>query len=126
MGWIRSRVRDESGFALVLALAVIVALGTAVASTAYFTTSNFHDSTRSRAPQWALALAEAGLNMAYSTLELASKPSMASAVSSTAVRDVQLAGGFATYYGTWDATSQVWSLTGVGKAFDPSHPGSFI
>jgi hypothetical protein len=51
---------------------------------------------------------------------------MASAVSSTAVADVPMAGGFATYYGTYDSTSQIWSLTGVGKAYDTTHPGSFV
>lgn len=117
---------DESGFALVLALMVVVALGTAVTSVAYYSTSNFHDSTRSRSDQSALALAEAGLNLAYSTLEHASNPSMATALPSAAVPDIAMSGGFTTYYGSYDAAAQVWTLTGVGKAYDTNHPGSFV
>jgi Tfp pilus assembly protein PilX len=125
-GRIKARVRDESGFALVLALAIVVALGTAVASTTYFTTSNFHDSARSRAQQTALSLAEAGLNLAYSTLTAAADPTAATAVSSSPVPDVPMPGGFATYYGTYDSSSGVWTLTGVGKAYDTGHPGQFV
>lgn len=123
---IESKVREESGFALVLALVVVVALGTAVTATAYYATSNFHDSKRSSADQTALALAEAGLSLAYSTLEQASNPGMASAVSSSPVPDVQLTGGFATYFGTYNTTTQVWTLTGVGKAIDTNRPGQLV
>jgi Tfp pilus assembly protein PilX len=123
---VKERVRDESGFALVMALAIVVALGTAVTSMTYYTTSNFHSATRSRADQTALALAEAGLNLAYSTLENASNPGMASAVSSAPVPDVAMSGGFATYDGAYDATTQVWTLTGIGKAYDPNRPGQFV
>src|SRR4051794_9821347 len=72
--WIKSRLQDESGFALVLALAIMVALGTAVTSITFFSTANFHSSTRQRSTQSALALAEAGLNLAYSTLAQAPDP----------------------------------------------------
>jgi hypothetical protein len=122
----KSRFRDESGFALVLALAVMVALGTAVTSVAYYASSNFHSSIRSSSSQSALALAEAGLNMAFSTLEHAPDPTAPSAISATPVADVALAGGYATYYGSYDFTAQVWTLTGIGKAPDTSRPGSFI
>jgi Tfp pilus assembly protein PilX len=125
-GSITSRVTDESGFALVLALAVVVALGAATTSVAYYATSNFHDSKHDQGAQSALSLAEAGLNLAYSTLENATNPGMASAVSPTPVPDVQLAGGFTTYYGTFDATNKIWSLTGIGKAIDPNRPGQLI
>lgn len=122
----KPRARDESGFALVLALAIIVALSSSVASVAYFTTTNFHDSTRSASDQSAVALAEAALNMAFSTLSHAPDPSSATAVSATPVPDVSLPGGFATYYGVYDSGTQVWTLTGVGKAIDTNHPGQVI
>lgn len=125
-GSVTNRMKEESGFALVLALVVIVALSTSVASVAYFTTTNFHDSKRSQSDQSALSLAEAGLNMAFSTLEHASNPGSSSAISATAVPDVPMVGGFATYFGGYDATTQVWRLTGVGKAIDTAHPGQVI
>jgi type II secretory pathway pseudopilin PulG len=118
--------REESGFALVLALVVTVALGTAVTSVSYFVTSNSGHAERQRSDQNALALAEAGLNLAFSTLEHAPSPSLSSAVSSTPVADIPMAGGFVSYFGTYDATTKVWSLTGLGKAYDPNRPGSFI
>lgn len=125
-GSIKSRVTDESGFALVLALAVVVALGAATTSVAYYATSNFHAAGHDRSAQSAFSLAEAGLNLAYSTLENAPNPGMASAVSPTVVPDVQMPGGFATYYGSFDATNKIWVLTGIGKAYDPARPGQLI
>src|SRR5690348_14814488 len=125
-GAFTKRARDESGFALVLALAVVVALSSSVASVAYFTTASFHDSKRSASDQAAVALAEAALNMAFSTLAHAPDPSSSTAVSSTPVPDVSLPGGFATYYGSYDTGTQTWTLTGVGKAVDTNHPGQVI
>jgi hypothetical protein len=125
-GSVKHRADDETGFALVLALTVVVALSSSVASVAYFTTANFHSSKHDQAGQNALALAEAGLTMAYSTLEHAPNPTVATAVSSTAVPDVPLAGGFATYYGSFDSTTQKWTLVGLGKAIDTNHPGALI
>jgi len=78
--WIRTRAKYEAGFALVLALTVVVALSSSVASVAYFTTANFHSSKHDQAGQNALALAEAGLTLAFSTLEHAPNPTVATAV----------------------------------------------
>src|SRR4051794_35406920 len=122
----RTNLGDESGFALVLALPVVVALGAASTSVAYYATSTFHDSGRQRGAQSAVALAEAGLNLAYATLENASNPGMASAVSPTPVPDVPMVGGFTTFYGSFDATNKIWVLTGIGKAIDPNRPGQLI
>lgn len=123
---IRSRIADEQGFALVLALGVIVVLGITGTSVALYTTANYHDSGRSQAQQTALSLAEAGLNIAYSTLEQASNPSMSSALSSSPVPDVAMVGGSATYYGTYDTTAQEWTLVGIGKVPDPAVLGHTI
>jgi Tfp pilus assembly protein PilX len=123
---IRSRASGESGFALVLALAVIVALGASVTSVAYYSTANFHSANHSKSAQGALSLAEAGLNLAYSTLENASNPGMSSALSPTPVADVPMPGGFTTYFGAYDSPSKTWTLTGVGKAVDPNHPGQLV
>jgi len=123
---IKSRLQDESGFALVLALALMVALGTAVTSVTYYSTSNFHSSTKQRSTQSALALAEAGLNLAYSTLAQAPDPTSSTAVASAPVADIPMNGGYTTYYGTYDTVAKVWTLTGIGKAFDTARPGSYV
>jgi hypothetical protein len=125
-GWIAGRVADESGFALVLALAIVVALGASVSSVAYYATSNYHSANHSKADQTALSLAEAGLNLAYSTLENASNPGMASAVSPTPVADKPMPGGFVTYYGTFDSANKAWTLVGIGKAIDTNRPGQLV
>ena len=122
----RAKFGDESGFALVLAVAAVAVLGTAVTSIAYYSTANFRSSGQSRSAQYAIALAEAGLNMAYSTLEQSSDPSMSSAVSNTPVPDIAMSGGFTSFDGTYDATAKVWTLVGIGKAYDPARPGRFV
>jgi hypothetical protein len=122
----RVRFRDESGFAMVLALAVVVGLGTAVSSVAYYSTANFHHSAQSRADQSAVSLAEAGLNLAFSTLEQAPDASSPTAVSSTPVADVTMPTGWLTYYGSYDTATTTWSLYGLGKVADPARPGQLI
>jgi hypothetical protein len=123
-GSFRSTLGDESGFALVLALAIVVALGTATTSVAYYATSNFHTANHSKADASALELAEAGLNAAYSVLEHSASPTLASALPSTAAPDIQMPGGWATYAGTLSGST--WTLTGIGKVPDPSRPGQLV
>src|SRR3954464_5584435 len=96
----RTNLGDESGFALVLALAVVVALGAASTSVAYYSTANFHNAKHSRGDTTALALAEAGLNAAYSVLEHSASPTLASAIPSTPAPDTPMPGGWATYSGS--------------------------
>jgi hypothetical protein len=120
----RTNLGDESGFALVLALAVVVALGAASTSVAYYATANSHSAKHSSGDTTALALAEAGLNAAYSVLEHSASPTLASAVPSTPAPDTQMPGGWATYSGSLSGST--WTLTGIGKAPDPSRPGQLI
>jgi Tfp pilus assembly protein PilX len=117
------RIRDEAGFALGLALATVVALGAAVGSVTLYVASDVRAPMHDTADGDALALAEAGLRMAHSRLEHSSSPACASAVSATPVADTPLPGGFATFYGSFDASTNVWTLTGVGKAVEPSLHG---
>ena len=60
---------DESGIALIMALAVMLVLTVMVTSTLAYTSSNARDASRSRAGQSAYALAEGGINVAVATLE---------------------------------------------------------
>jgi hypothetical protein len=123
---IKSKVRDESGIARVLALVCIVSLGTAVTSITYYATQNFHQAGQQRSGQSALALAEAALNMAYSTLTSSPDPSASSALASAPVPDLAIGDGYATFYGRLDAATQRWTLYGIGKAYDPARPGKLI
>jgi hypothetical protein len=122
----RRRVSEERGFALVMALAVVVVLGTSVGSMVVYTSSNYGHASRSRADQIAVSLAEAGLNTAYSTLEHSSSPGAQAALSPTPVPDITMVGGTTSYDGVYDVASKTWTLTGIGKAPDPAATGHTI
>jgi Tfp pilus assembly protein PilX len=63
-----SRLRDESGIALVMALAIILVLTVLVTSTLAFTSSNSRDASLKQSGQSAYSLAEAGLSQAEAQL----------------------------------------------------------
>jgi Tfp pilus assembly protein PilX len=67
VGMVR-RLRDESGVALVMALAVMLVLSILVTATLAFTSSNSRDASLKRSGQSAYALAEAGLSSAQAQL----------------------------------------------------------
>ncbi|HZT93523.1 MAG TPA: pilus assembly PilX N-terminal domain-containing protein [Gaiellaceae bacterium] len=62
------RLQDESGIALVMALAIILVLTVLVTATLAFTSSNSRDASLKQAGQSAYALAEAGLSQAKAQL----------------------------------------------------------
>ena len=116
---IRAQLLGESGLALPLALATMLATGAMASSAIAYSSWNYGSSKRTDADSQALALAEAGLNYAYSTLYNSGTPTMASAVPS---RTITLATGDATYYGT--LTGNTWNLVGIGSVRNPTGPGS--
>ena len=113
------RFRAEAGFALPFALLTMAATGTLATSAIAYSSSNYGAAKRSDAETKALALAEAGLNYAYSTLYNSGTPTMANAVPS---RTITLDTGDATYYGT--LTGSTWKLVGIGTVQNPIGPGS--
>jgi Tfp pilus assembly protein PilX len=62
------QLRDESGIALIMALAVMLVLTVLVTSTLAFTSSNSRDASLKQSGQSAYSLAEAGLNQAEAQL----------------------------------------------------------
>ena len=62
------RLRDESGIALIMALAVMLVLTVLVTATLAFTSSNSRDASLKQSGQSAYSLAEAGLNQAEAQL----------------------------------------------------------
>ena len=65
---LRSRLQDESGIALVMALAIMLVLTILVTSTLAYTSSNSRDASLKQSGQSAYALAEAGLSQAEAQL----------------------------------------------------------
>ena len=116
---VRGRLACQSGFALPFALITLVVLGGLGTSVAAYTSWNTGSAARSNADQVALALAEAGLNYAYSTLYNSATPSNPATVPSTTVT---LDGGTARYAGT--LVGDTWTLTGTGTARNPTGPAA--
>jgi hypothetical protein len=113
------RLAREDGIALVMALGTSMVLAMAGTSALLYTTQNSNAASRSKADQLALSLAEAGLNYAYATLSAAPDPTRADAVSR---QTVALAGGTATYWGSYDWLSKTWTLSGLGRVRNPTGP----
>jgi Tfp pilus assembly protein PilX len=113
---LRRRLAREDGFVLVLALGALLVLGIVGTSMTYYSTSNGNSTAHVRNDQIALALAESGLQMAYSRLEKASNPGMASAEPSAAAPagPIVMEGGTVRYYGSYDDVNKRWTLTGEG------------
>jgi len=114
---VRSRLRDERGIALPLALGVTLILSTLSAGIFMYVTSNQSSTERSRADQRAYGLAEAGLSYALSTLSSAPDPYDAASVPETTV---SLPGGQVSYSGSLSGST--WTLTGVATVANPTGP----
>src|SRR4051812_35331938 len=95
-----------------------VVMGVSGATAMAYATSGLGHSTRIKADQQSFALAEAGLNNAYSILYNSSKPTMSDAVPETAQ---SLESGAATWSGSYDSNSSTWTLTGIGRVRSPTH-----
>lgn len=116
---LRARLTGDAGFALPFALMTTLVTGSLASSAIAYTSWNYGSTKRSDADSQALALAEAGLNYAYSTLYNSGTPTMSDAVPS---RTITLDTGDATYYGT--LTGSTWKLVGIGTVRNPTGRGS--
>jgi len=119
IGRLRPRLRGEGGIALPFTLVTMLATGTLASSAITYSAWNYGSAKRSDAESQALALAEAGLNYAYSTLYNSGTPTMSSAVPP---RTITLETGDASYYGT--LTGNTWKLVGIGTVANPTGPGA--
>jgi Tfp pilus assembly protein PilX len=133
------RLADESGIALVMALAVMLVLTVLVSSAVAYSSSDSRDASRSNASQKAYADAEAGLNdaLAYvQTIGGASdkmyvSPTPASVKSGCAtastptcgVTGTASSGTYAAWGGSFNGTTQVWTLTSIGTVSNPTGSG---
>lgn len=106
---------DEGGFALVLALGVLLALSVSATSVALYTAQNSGAASRSLAEQQALALAEAGMNNARSVLFASPNPLSPSTVPQ---QTVTYEAGTATHAGT--LAGSTWTLRGTGSVRNPN------
>jgi hypothetical protein len=112
-----SRLAAQAGFALPLTIALSLVLGVTGTTAMVYSTENARSASVSKADERAVALAEAGLNYAYSTLYNAADPTMPGAVP---VRSEQAEDGTITYWGTLDTQTNTWTLTGRGSLPNPA------
>ncbi len=121
------RLSDEDGIALIMAMAVMLVLTVLVTSTLAFTSSNSRDSSRSTAAQKAYAGAEAGLNDALAAVQNAGSDTTQMASQANPTVTTLTGGATATWYGTYNASTKVWTLTSTGSVPDPTGgPSSFV
>lgn len=119
IGRLRRRLGAQAGIALPLTLVALASAGTLAATTLEYATWNTGAAHRGDAEVTAIALAEAGLNLAYATLYSSGTPTMANAVPETTRT---LEGGETTYFGTLSGST--WTLTGIGRVKNPTGPGA--
>ena len=111
------RLSSEAGITLITAVLAMSSLSSAGATVVYFSSSNARSSAYAADQHGAAGLAEAGLNLARSTLWQAPDPSNPSSVPVT----IQTVEGVAvTYSGSFDAGSQIWTLTGSVQVPNPT------
>ncbi len=141
---LRQLVSNESGFALVLALGVMIVLGFTVVTVVEATTANQRTSVQSKNRVSAYALAEAGINNASSILANApnaydphtlhpqppnqpgdcaappANPTGATLLGNTCSPFVfTLDGGTATVSGVYDSSTANWTVTSTGQVRNP-------
>ena len=136
---IRQNLLREGGFALVLALAILVVFGIAATAVIQFTVANQHASSHSNATSSAVSLAQAGIDNAVSQITKSSETNCNSVY--CAVIDGNWAplrtgttvnyenGSSVTYSGTLQNTvvgtlhRYIWKLTSTGRLRNPNQPG---
>jgi hypothetical protein len=111
------RLRSQAGFALPMVIGASVVLGLTATTAMVYTTENVRGASTSKADERAFALAEAGLNYAYSTLYNAQDPTMPGAVPE---RSETVENGTVTWWGTLDTDTNTWTLTGRGSLPNPT------
>jgi Tfp pilus assembly protein PilX len=118
---------DESGQALIVALAVMLVLTVLVTSALAFTSSNTRDSSHSTAGQKAYAAAESGANNAIAWVQKASSEPTGvpaqpvSLTSHTGSAETDLANGVIVYWGaSYNATTKVWTVKSISSIPNPT------
>jgi Tfp pilus assembly protein PilX len=125
---IRTRLSDESGVALFVALAVMLVITVLVVSVISYTSSNSRAASRSTAGQKAYAAAEAGLNNAIVAVQNAgtdtSKMPAYPAVGGLPAPQVTSLSGNATvtWGGSYNAATKIWTVKATGSVPNPTGP----
>jgi hypothetical protein len=121
-----SRLKQQTGTALVMSVGVLAVLTITGTTTVAYTTSNSRMASRSQADELAFSLAEAGLNNAMAVLSNPSNnatkqeimPMTEAAASSADYED-----GTAKWYGVLNISELRWYVTAIGLYRNPTGAG---
>jgi Tfp pilus assembly protein PilX/predicted acyltransferase (DUF342 family) len=117
----RRRLKNESGIALVMAVGIMAVLMIAGAAVVFYANSNARSSEYSADEAKAMNLGEAGMNYARAILWNSGTPTSASALpSSASPGTLTLEGGTVKYWGSYDAGTQTWTVSGSGTYTNPA------
>jgi hypothetical protein len=117
----RRILRDESGIALVMAVGIMAVLMITGSAVVYYAGSNTRSAEHSADEAKALNAAEAGMNYARAVLWNSTTPTSSSALpSSSSPGQVTLEGATVRYWGSYDSTTKVWTITGTGTFTNPT------
>src|SRR5262245_28821895 len=107
-------LKDERGFALVMALGMLTVLLITGSTVTYYTVENYRSTNGGSANQRSFALAEAGVNQAVSVLSsLGNDPTNGNLLPGAGSPATQNAdGGTISYWGSYNAGTGVWTITG--------------
>jgi hypothetical protein len=122
----RTDLAGESGFALVLAMGVIMVLSIATIAVVEYAVTNSQSATGSSAGVSAGAMAEAGINEAYSLLSdpnnNASDPNLLAGNRTSSFAN----GASVTWSGSYDAAHTTWTITSTGTVPHPTGGGANV
>src|SRR3954452_1756418 len=134
MGRVDLLLRQDRGQALVVALGVMAVLAATATTLFSYTATNARTASRSAVTQKAYAGAESGVNSAVAMLGLGTNnaldpcllhpptdPSGIACASHTAFT-TSVDGGTVSFYGTFDQTSQLWTVTSTSAFRNPTGP----
>ncbi len=129
-----SLLPQDQGQALVIALTIMAVLAVTATMLFSYTAANSRAASRSDATQKAYAGAESGVNSAVAILALGTNnaldpcllhpptnPSGFTCASNTPFT-ASVDGGTVTFYGTFDATQQLWTITSSASFRNPTGP----
>lgn len=123
------RLRDEDGIALVMALMTMTVLTIVATTTIYYTTSNQHSTSYSKASDAAYRLAESGINNAMATLGYSQTNALNSGAlpgTEASANSQTYATGTAKWWGTLNSSTKIWTIYGEGLVASPVGAGSAV
>jgi hypothetical protein len=117
----RLKLRSERGMALPLAILVMASTSAMVVTVVEYSSSSGRTAQISKGRVSAQSLAEAGIANAFSILNNVVDPKTASTLPPQSSPTVlSMGGGTVTYWGTYNSTTYVWTVTSVGSVPNPT------